>query len=306
MSLYGLFRGKGSTGFGHNSTTDDVTEGLDLSGKTYLLTGCNSGIGADTLRILCERGARVIGAARTIEKANAACEAAPGEAVGVACELSEPTSVRAAVQAVKDLGFPIDGILCNAGIMALPERTLQHGYEAQWFTNHVGHFILVTGLLEQLTAEGRVVMTASYGHRMTYAEGIRLDDLSAEGKYDQWQAYGQSKLSNVLFAKHLATLLGPNQTANAVHPGVIVTKLTRHMNKFVDGLYMAVGPALFTKTLAQGAATQVYVAVHPDASNVNGKYFADCNVKTPSGHGSDAALAKALWERTEEVVAGLT
>ena len=306
MSLYGMFRGKGATGFGHNSTTDEVTEGLDLSGKTYLVTGCNSGIGGDTLRILTERGARVIGAARTIEKADAACEAAPGEAVGVACELSEPSSVLAAVRAVKDLGFELDGILCNAGIMALPTRTLLHGYEAQWFTNHVGHFILVTGLLDQLSAGGRVVMTSSYGHTMTYAEGIRLDDLSADQGYDQWRAYGQSKLSNILFANHLATLLKPGQTANSVHPGVIITKLTRHMPSFVEGMYAALGPAVFTKSLAQGAATQVYVAVHPDAAKYNGKYFADCNLKTPSGHGSDAKLAAALWKRTEEVVAGLT
>ncbi len=306
MSLYGMFRGIGPTGFGHNSTTDEVTEGLDLSGKTYLLTGCNSGIGNDTLRILCERGARVLGAARTIEKADAACLVAPGEAIGVACELSEPSSVRSAVQTVRDLGHPLDGILCNAGVMALPERTLLHGYEAQWFTNHVGHFMLVTGLLDELSEAGRVVMTSSYGHRMTYSEGVRVDDLSAEGGYDQWQAYGQSKLSNLLFAKHLSTLLKPGQTANAVHPGVIATRLTRHLNKAIDGIYMAVGPALFTKTIAQGASTQVYVAVHPDAAKFNGKYFADCNVKTPSGHGEDANLAKALWEKTEEVVANLT
>jgi NAD(P)-dependent dehydrogenase (short-subunit alcohol dehydrogenase family) len=304
MSLIGFFKGTGPNGFGHNSSAEDVTSGLDLSGKTYLLTGCNSGIGQETARVLGLRGARVIGAARTLEKATAACADFGPEAVPVACELSDPSSVRAAVQTVRDLGHPLDGILCNAGIMALPKRELQHGYEAQFFTNHVGHFILVTGLLDQLTPEGRVVMTSSSAHTGSYSGGIRFDDLGADNGYSAWGAYGQSKLANVLFATHLATKLKPGQTANAIHPGVIVTNLGRHMNIVARTLFPLFSP-IFLKSVPQGAATQTLVATHPSAASQTGLYWADCNPTKSSAHGRDAVMAETLWTKTEAIVAGL-
>ena len=306
MSLYGLFQGKGPSGFGYNSTSNEVTEGLDLSGKTYLLTGCNSGLGAETLRVLTMRGARVLGAARSQEKAAKACSAVTGDAIPVVCELSEPASVRAAVASVQSMGFALDGIIANAGVMALPKRTLQHGYELQFFTNHVGHFLLVTGLLDQLSDHGRIVMLSSGAHTGTYPEGIRLDDLAAETGYTAWGAYGQSKLANMLFAKHLATRLPKaTQRANSVHPGVIATNLSRHMNRAVIALFSGLGPILALKSVPQGAATQLYVATHPEAAAGNGLYFSDCNPKLPSSHGQDSDLAAALWDKTEEIVAGL-
>ena len=304
MSVIGMFFGRGSNGFGHRSTAEQVTEGVDLSGKTFLLTGCNSGIGHETARVLGLRGARVIGAARTLEKATDACADFGEHAIPVASELSDPDSVRAAVQAVKETGHALDGILCNAGIMALPERTLHNGYEAQFYTNHVGHFMLVVPLLDQLTDTGRVVMTSSTGHTATWSEGIRLDDLSAEQGYSAFRAYGQSKLANILFSNHLATRLKPGQTANAVHPGVIQTNLGRNMNVVVRAIAPLFAP-LFFKSIPQGAATQTYVAAHPDAADKTGLYWADCNPKTPSQHAQDAALAKALWDKTEAIVAGL-
>lgn len=304
MSLVGFFKRKGSNGFGYDSTAEEVTTGLDLSGKTYLLTGCNSGIGQETARVLGLRGARVIGAARSLDKAKAACADFGREAVPVACELSDPSSVRAAVQSVRELGHTLDGILCNAGIMALPKRELQHGYEAQFFTNHVGHFILVTGLLEQLAEGGRVVMTSSSAHSGTYSEGIRLDDLDASDKYSAWGAYGQSKLANLLFATHLSTKLQAGQTANAIHPGVIMTNLGRHMNVVARGLLSAVGPLLL-KSIPQGAATQTLVATHPSAADQTGLYWADCNPTKGSKFSRDAALAEKLWVKTEEIVEGL-
>ena len=305
MSVYGFFKGSGPSGFGYNSSAEDVTAGLDLSGKTYLLTGCNSGIGHETARVLGLRGARVIGAARSMEKATAACKDFGPSAVPVVCELSDPASVRAAVAAVTELGHALSGIFCNAGIMALPERTLQHGYEAQFFTNHVGHFILVTGLLELLTDDGRVVMTSSAAHNGTFKEGMRLDDLSAEGGYSAFRNYGQSKLANVLFAKHLATKLGPAQTAQAVHPGVIQTNLGRHMNPLIRAAMPLVRVLAF-KSIPQGAATQTYVGTHPDAAGAPSSYWADCNTNPGSAHSRDAKLAADLWAKTEEIVAGLT
>lgn len=305
MSLVGMFKSAGPSGFGYNSTADEVAAGLDLSGKTFLLTGCNSGLGAHTMKVLAGRGAHVIGAARTLQKAQAACDAVDGETTPVACELSEPSSVRAAVQTIAK-GPPLDGIIANAGIMALPKRQQKHGLELQFLTNHIGHFILVTGLLDALTDDARVVILSSNAHRRAYRQGIRLDDLSAERGYTPWGSYGQSKLANMLFARELsARLPRSGQTANSVHPGVIITNLGRHMPRSLMSVASSVGPAIGLKSVAQGAATQTYVAVHPDAKGKNGMYFADCNPAKPSAHGRDAGLAKALWEKSEEIVARL-
>jgi NAD(P)-dependent dehydrogenase (short-subunit alcohol dehydrogenase family) len=306
MSLYGMFKGVGESGYGYSSTAEEVTEGLDLSGKTYLLTGCSSGLGAETMRVLIARGARVIGAARSEATAASACRPHGALAVPLACELSEPASVRAAVATLVAQGVVLDGIIANAGIMALPTREVKLGCELQLLTNHIGHFLLVTGLIDHLAPTGRVVMLSSAAHVGTYREGIRLDDFAAERGYSAWGAYGQSKLANLLFARHLASLLPqPGQTANSVHPGVISTNLARHMNPIARSIFAAVGPALVLKSVGQGAATQCYVAVHPDAADVRGEYFADCNVARSSAFGRDDALAEALWRRTEEFVAGL-
>lgn len=305
MSLFGRLKGNGESGFGYNSTAEEVTEGLDLSGRTYLLTGCNSGLGYETLRVLTLRGAQVIGAARTLEKATKACESVGGSTIPLACELSEPNHVREAVATVQQQGLSLSGIIANAGIMMLPKATVKHGLERQFLTNHVGHFILVTGLLEQLAEDGRVVMLSSMGHRMTYRQGIRFDDLDASKGYSSGQAYGQSKLANILFSNFLATRLKAHQTSNAVHPGVINTNLARHLPKLLTDVYGPVSDVLINKSIAQGAATQVYVATHPSLEKVTGKYFADCNLARTSRHGTNAQMARDLWEKTESLVAEL-
>ena len=305
MSLYAWVKPKGPNGFGYGSTAEDVTAGVSLAGKTMLVTGCNSGLGLETLRVLAMRGARVIGTARTVEKASAACASVSGDTLGLACELSEPASVRACVAALQAQGVRLDAIIANAGIMALPKLEQAFGYELQFFTNHVGHFMLVTGLLDQLAADGRVVMLSSDAHRMAPRAGIELDNLSGEKGYQPWAAYGQSKLANLLFAKELARkLAGTKKTANAVHPGVIQTNLGRSMNPFAR-VGLAIARPLTLKTVAQGAATQCYVAANPGAAAISGAYFADCNVAKPRHDADDAALAKKLWDRTEEIVAGL-
>jgi NAD(P)-dependent dehydrogenase (short-subunit alcohol dehydrogenase family) len=306
MSIYGLFKGNGPSGFGYNSTAEEVSRGLDLSGKTFLVTGCNSGLGLETVRVLVLRGAKVIAAARTAEKAEVATRGMGGAVVPLACELSEPDSVRGAVKTVKDAGHVLSAIIANAGIMALPKRTVIHGIELQLFTNHFGHFLLVTGLLDQLADDGRVVMLSSGAHVGTYREGIRFDDLDAAKHYTAWGAYGQSKLGNLLFARELATRLPkPGQTANAVHPGVIATNLGRHMNRLVYGVFNTVGRVAGLKSIGAGAATQTYVAVHPDAGKTNGEYWADSNIKQSSAHGRDREMARKLWQVTEEILAKL-
>ncbi len=304
MSLYSRIAPRGATGFGYGSTAEQVTEGLDLSGKTYLVTGCNSGLGLETCRVLLMRGARVVGAARTEDKARDALAPFGGETVPVACELSEPDHVRRAVEAVRALELPIDGLICNAGIMALPDRQLHHGVELQLLTNHVGHFLLVTGLLDRLTERGRVVVLSSAGHQLAWAEGVRVDDWAAERGYDKWRNYGQSKLANLLFARELARRLEGGRTAHAVHPGVIETNLGRHMVLPMK-VGLTLGSALLFKSVPEGAATQTYVATHPDAARVTGEYWADCNVARSSRQGRDPELARRLWEATEALVATL-
>jgi hypothetical protein len=165
MSLLATIKPNGPSGFGYGSTAEDVTVGLSLNGKTYLLTGCNSGLGFETLRVLRLRGAQVIAAARTLEKARAACASVKGLTTPVACELAEPASVRASVATVKALNVPIDGIICNAGIMALPKLNQAYGYELQFFTNHIGHFMLVTGLIDTLATDAHVIAASSRAGR---------------------------------------------------------------------------------------------------------------------------------------------
>ena len=305
MSIYQLFASAGPSGFGYGSTAEQVTAELSLQGKTILVTGCNSGLGLETMRVLALRGARVAGTARTREKAQAACNSVAGETLPFACELSEPTSVYACIAAVKAAECKLDAIICNAGVMALPKLEKAYGYEQQFFTNHVGHFILVTGLLDRLTESGRVVMLYQRFARARPEGRHRVRQPRWLQRYDGWKNYAQSKFANVLFAKELARRFdGTKKTANAVHPGVIATNLGRHMNPMVWGVYSAVGP-LFLKTVHQGAATQVYVATSPALDGVSGEYFADCNVAKARRDTNDAALAKKLWEVSEKIVADL-
>jgi WW domain-containing oxidoreductase len=306
MSLLAMFKHNGPSGFGYGSTAEEVTEALDLRGRMILLTGCNSGIGKETLRVLAKRGAHVIAAARTLDKATAVCGEVGGETTPIACELSEPSSVQACVKQILGIGRPLDAIICNAGIMALPRLNQKHGYELQFFTNHIGHFILVTSLLESLAESGRVVMVSSDAHKGAPREGIQFDNLSGERGYSPWSSYGQSKLANLLFANHLAKRLeGTGKTANSLHPGVIYTNLGRSMNPIAKAA-LAIGAPLVLKSIPQGAATTCYVAVHPNLDGVAGEYFADCNVSVPSSHGRDEAMAGKLWNVSEKIAAEVT
>ena len=302
MSLLSKIKGNGPSGFGYGSTAEQVTQGLDLSGRTYLVTGCNSGIGLETARVLALRGARLIGAARTEKKATDALSPFTDNLLPVACELSEPASVRAATEAVK--GEKLDGIVANAGIMALPKLELSHGYELQFMTNHIGHFILVTGLLDQLTEHGRVVMLSSDAHKFPVKGGINFDNLDGKKGYSGTPFYGQSKLSNLLFARELSKRLPAGQTANAVHPGVIHTNLARNMASIAD-FALSIANPLVLKSVPEGAATQTWAAVHPSLDKTTGEYLADCNVVKSSALGRDMGLAARLWEESEKIVAKL-
>jgi len=290
--------------FGFSSTAEEVTEGVSLAGKTVVITGCNSGLGEETARVLAKRGAFIIGAARSADKAQAVFDRYRIEGAAVACELSEPTSVRAAVATIRGLGRKLDVIVCNAGIMALPERKESHGIELQLMTNHVGHFIFVTGLLDQLSPDGRVVVVSSGAHTMAPKVGIEFDNLSGERDYEAWKHYGQSKLANILFARELQKRFGGTQrVASSLHPGVIKTNLGRNNRESVDAIFARMDPAR-VKTIPQGAATQCLLAAHPSTSNAAGRYYADCQPAETTPLGRDDALAERLWRETEKLVAG--
>ena len=297
MSLLTVFKKPvGPSGFGFASTALEVTEGLDLTGKTIVITGVNTGLGRETARVLALRGAKIYGTVRSQEKALKVQEELGSSVHPILCDLSEPSSVNNAVDVLREFNSPIDAIICNAGVMALPICHQKHGIELQFLTNHLGHFNLVISLLDLLVETGRVVLVSSRAHTNPYAEGIQFDNLEGTLEYSRWRAYGQSKLANLLFARELATRMPhSSQSAFAVHPGVIKTELVRHFNPLVR-LGASLGGALFFKSVEQGAATQSYVAVHPGISDLNGEYFSDNNVKESSDMGRDMDMAKRLWE----------
>jgi NAD(P)-dependent dehydrogenase (short-subunit alcohol dehydrogenase family) len=305
MSLVAILKGRGPSGFGANSTAEEVTEGLDLRGRHVLVTGCTSGLGKETARVLAMRGATVIGTARNEARAREALDSVgASNGVALACELADPASVAHCIARIREGGFTLNAIIANAGVMAMPKVQRAHGYELQFFTNHVGHFQLVTGLLDVLAPDGRVVMVSSDAHRMAPRAGIEFDNLDGR-RYRPFPTYGQSKLANILFAKELARRFeGTDRTANALHPGVIFTELWRHLPGVANRVIRAVTP-LFLKTVEQGAATSCYVAVHPDAGRFNGRYFQDCNLSRPRKDANDPELAAKLWTKTESILANL-
>src|SRR5277367_4781984 len=222
--------------FNKRSTAEEVTAGIDLASKTAVVTGCNSGIGFETMRVLALRGAEVIGAARSLETARAACAKVKGKARPVACELTDLDSVARCADEVAASVPSLDMLICNAGVMMLPKLEQVRGIEKQFFTNHVGHFLLVNRLLDRVKAapQGRIVLLSSEGHRFAPKEGIQFDNLSGQKGYGALKAYGQSKLANILMAVGLTERLkGTAVTANALHPGVIKTNLTRHVSSIL-------------------------------------------------------------------------
>jgi len=293
--------------FTRDNTAEDVTEGLDLTGKLALVTGCNSGIGYETMRVLAMRGAHVLGAARTLAKATDACASVTGQTTPLVVELTDFENIARGTAQVAAMNQPLDILICNAGIMELPELEQVNGIEKQFYVNHLGHFVLVNRLLPQLLAapQGRIVNVSS--GRATGNppdEGIQFDNLSGEQGYDPGKAYGQSKLANVLFTLELARRLeGTTVTANALRPGAIPTNLGRHMPKWKNVVFETVG-SFFTSTIPEGAATQVYLATAPSLSETSGYFFERCNPIRAGGYTEDSDMAKQLWDVSAELTAG--
>ncbi|HYE47166.1 MAG TPA: SDR family NAD(P)-dependent oxidoreductase [Caulobacter sp.] len=310
--------------FGATSTTDDVLDGVDLSGKRILVTGVSAGLGVETARALAARGAQVVGAARDLKKAQAATQAVREQAANgrsldlIELDLASLKSVRAAADRLLADGRPFDLVIANAGVMACPFGKTEDGFETQFGTNHLGHFVLVNRIASLLKPGSRVVSLASSGHRFS---DVDLDDPNFETTpYTEFGAYGRSKTANILFAVEFDRRHRDRGVrAVAVHPGVIQTELSRHMTPettkaLVDSISAGqpAGQPFSWKTIPQGAATSVWAGVVAEADQVGGLYCEDCRLAEPSddpnarsgvrAYALDPANAKALWEMSERMV----
>src|SRR5580693_2375011 len=278
---------------GATSTTDDVLSGTDLRGKRVLVTGVSAGIGVETARALAARGADVVGAARDLKKAEGATAQVRRDAAAnggslelVALDLASLKSVRACADELLAKGQFFDVVIANAGAMATPFGHTADGFETQFGTNHLGHFVLVNRITPLLRKGSRLINLSSAGHRFS---NVDLEDPNFErNPYEPFVAYGRSKTANILFAvafdrRHR----GRGVRAAAVHPGVIETELGRHVDPariqaLIDQITKeraAEGKQPFQwKTIPQGAATSVWAAIVAAAEEIGGKYCENCHV----------------------------
>jgi NAD(P)-dependent dehydrogenase (short-subunit alcohol dehydrogenase family) len=316
---------------GATATTEDVLAGIDLRGKRILVTGVSAGIGVETARSLAAHGANVVGAARDLAKAEAAtaqvrkdAKANGGSFELVALDLANLKSVRASAKVLLDKGEFFDAVIANAGVMATPFGHTADGFETQFGTNHLGHFVFVNRIAPLIRAGGRLINLASSGHRYS---NVDLDDPNFEHTpYEPFVAYGRSKTANILFAvafdqRHRQR----GVRAAAVHPGGIQTELDRHMDKgrlqmMIDQInkqLAAEGKAPFQlKTIPQGAATSVWAGVVAPADEIGARYCENCHVSqiVPDdvtlsiategvrSYALDLKNAEALWKKSEEWV----
>jgi NAD(P)-dependent dehydrogenase (short-subunit alcohol dehydrogenase family) len=320
-----------ATKFGAKSTTADVLAGVQLKGKRILVTGVSAGLGVETARALVAHGANVVGTARDLEKAKratsevskAASESGASFEV-VELDLANLKSVRAAADKLVADGRLFDVIIANAGVMATPFGKTEDGFETQFGTNHLGHFVFVNRIAKLIKVGGRLVTLSSSGHRFS---DVDLNDPNFETtSYEPFVAYGRSKTANILFAVEFDRRHGDRGVrATAVHPGGIATELARHMpdgaieawvQRIQEQRAAAGEPPFEFKSIPQGAATSVWAGVVASTQEVGGKYCEDCQVgelisadsqvstisKGVRGYALDPENAKALWKKSEEMV----
>jgi NAD(P)-dependent dehydrogenase (short-subunit alcohol dehydrogenase family) len=317
--------------FGAKSTTEDVLAGVDLKGKRILVTGVSAGLGVETARALVARGADVVGTARDLEKAKRATSEVSKTAAKsgasfdvVELDLASLKSVRSAADKLVDDGRLFDVIIANAGVMATPFGKTEDGFETQFGTNHLGHFVFVNRIAKLIKVGGRLVNLSSSGHRFS---DVDLNDPNFETtSYEPFVAYGRSKTANILFAVEFDRRHRDRGVrATAVHPGGIATELARHMPdgaieawvQQMQAQRAAAGePPFEFKSIPQGAATSVWAGVVASTEEVGGRYCEDCQVgelisadsqvstisKGVRGYALDPENAKALWKKSEEMV----
>ena len=317
--------------FGATSTTEDVLSGISLAGKRILVTGVSAGLGVETARSLAAHGAQVVGAARDLDKAKAATAQVGRDAAAngrsfelVELDLANLKSVRACADALLKKGESFDVVIANAGVMATPFGHTADGFETQFGTNHLGHFVLVNRIASLIRDGGRLINLSSSGHRFS---NVDLDDPNFERTpYEPFVAYGRSKTANILFAvafdkrhRHRGV------RAAAVHPGGIRTELGRYvdagrMEKLIEQMNQQLAaegkPPFQWKTIPQGAATSVWAGVVAPADEIGGRYCENCHVgnivpdtvtitaisEGVRGYALDPKNAEALWKKSEELV----
>lgn len=285
-----------------------------MVGKTVLITGGNTGIGKETAKDLAKRGARVLIACRSKERADSAADeirqysGSDNVAVYV-LDLASLTSVRECAAKVMSKETRLDVLINNAGVMYLPNWKTKDGFEIQFGTNHLGHFLLTNLLLDLIkkSAPSRIINVSSMGHN--FAGEFNFDNINSEQSFSPYDAYHRSKLANVLFTRELSKRMkGTGVTANSLHPGVVATELFRFKDDKIlpIRLFLTVVINLFfkpfIKTARQGAQTSIFLAVDPELENVTGKYFSDCAIANESKAGKDDEAAARLWKISEEMV----
>jgi NAD(P)-dependent dehydrogenase (short-subunit alcohol dehydrogenase family) len=317
--------------FGATSTTDDILSGVNLKGKRILVTGASAGLGVETARSLAAHGAQVLGAARDLNKANAATEQVRRDGASnggsfelVELDLGNLKSVRSCADRLLARGDSFDLVIANAGVMATPLGKTADGFETQFGTNHLGHFVLVNRIARLIRDGGRLINLSSLGHRYS---NVDLEDPNFERTpYEPFLAYGRSKTANILFAVGFDKRHRDRGVrAAAVHPGVIHTELARHVDasaieKIIEQRNQQLAaegkPPFQWKSIPQGAATSVWAGVVARAEEIGGRYCENCHVAQvlPNnvavnaihegvlGYALDAKNAEALWKKSEEMV----
>lgn len=293
-----------SNPFGARSTADQVLAGVDLTGKRIVITGCNSGLGFETMNALAANGAHVLGLARTLTAATRACERVGPSCTPVSCDLADLSSVAAAAERIRLLDAPLDAVVANAGIAHLPTLQTRNGVEMQFLVNHIGHFALVNRLSDIVrNGTGRIVIVSSSASiKQAPAEGIMFDNLDGRQSYQPFAFYGQSKLAAALYAKELSRrLMGRGIAVNSVHPGA--SKGTR-LNKYLRGplALLQAAARVFMRNAQCGAATQALLAASPRVAGISGEYWANCQIAEGNPLLHDNDLAKRLWDVSERIV----
>ena len=317
--------------FNATSTTEEVLSGINLQGKRILVTGVSAGIGVETARSLAAHSAQVVGAVRDVAKAETATVQVRKDAAAngggftlVRLDLGNLKSVRACADELLAKGEPFDVVIANAGVMATPFGHTVDGFEMQFGTNHLGHFVLVNRIITLIRTGGRLINLSSSGHRFS---NVDLDDPNFERTpYEPFLAYGRSKTANILFAVAFDERHRKNGIrAAAVHPGAIRTELARYMDPsrlqaLIDDINKQLPtegkPPFEFKTIPQGAATSVWAGVVAPADEIGGRYCENCHVgnvvpddvpitavsEGVRGYALDSNNAAALWKKSEELV----
>ncbi|EEF49082.1 short-chain dehydrogenase TIC 32, chloroplastic [Ricinus communis] len=318
--MWWSFSKKEKPAFSASSTAEEVTQGIDGSGLTAVVTGATSGIGTETARVLALRGVHVIMGVRNIVaagdvKAAIIKEIPTAKVDAMDLDLSSMASVRKFALNFNSSGLPLNILINNAGVATGKFMLSKDNVEQHFATNHLGHFLLTNLLLETMkrTARksgrvGRIINVSSEGHRVSYHGGIRFDNINDPSGYSRYFAYCQSKLANVLHANELARRLkedGANVTANSLHPGMIPTNLFSSSsilsNSVAAGLFKMLSGVVL-KNVQQGAATTCYAALHPEVERISGAYFVNSSLGQASSMARDVNLAKKLWDFSMDII----